>query len=159
MSLEKLRQLFELSARVDEDTGDAQLGPGKHVFVSALATESMFVYKRALSSFKEEIMGADENLRKAKDLYAAFDRGEIDTIISALPDNAAWSYNSSVENDIPWFGTHNGPSKVREEFFGAIAEAVDIQSFERKSFVASGDQVAVFVSHRGDDKKEREQLR
>ena len=104
-------------------------------------------------------MGADENLRKAKDLYAAFDRGEIDTIISALPDNAAWSYNSSVENDIPWFGTHNGPSKVREEFFGAIAEAVDIQSFERKSFVASGDQVAVFVSHRGDDKKEREQLR
>ena len=88
-------------------------------------------------------MSADENLRKAKDLYAAFDRGEIDTIINALPDNTAWSYNSSAENDIPWFGTHNGPSKVAEEFFGAIAEAVDIQSFERKSFVASGDQVAV----------------
>ena len=103
-------------------------------------------------------MGADENLRKAKDLYAAFDRGEIDTIISALPDNTAWSYNSSVENDIPWFGTHNGPSKVGEEFFGAIAEAGRYSVLRAQELHRVGSTGGRFVSHRGDDKKEREQL-
>ncbi len=88
-------------------------------------------------------MGADENLRRAKDVYPAFDRGDIDSIIDALAENVKWGVHTSVENDIPWFGSFNGPSEVAERFFGAVAETTDIQVFERKSYVASGNQVAV----------------
>ena len=88
-------------------------------------------------------MSADENLRRVNDLYAAFDRGDIDTILSSLSDDVRWGAYTTVDNDIPWLGALNGPSEVGERFFGSIAETLDIKLFERKSTVASGDQVAV----------------
>ena len=98
-------------------------------------------------------MSADENLRKAKDMYAAFDRGEIEPIISGLADNVKWGYNTTVESDIPWFGTKSGPAEVAEGFFQAIADNLDLTLFERKSFVASGNQVAVAYRAEGTFKK------
>ena len=75
-------------------------------------------------------MSADENLRKAKDMYAAFDRAEIGAIISGLADNVKWGTNTTVESDIPWFGTKNGPAEVAEGFFQAIVDTLDIKLFE-----------------------------
>ena len=98
-------------------------------------------------------MSADENLRKAKDMYAAFDRAEIGAIISGLANNVKWGTNTTVESDIPWFGTKNGPAEVAEGFFQAIVDTLDIKLFERKSFVASGDQVAVAYRVDGTFKK------
>ena len=88
-------------------------------------------------------MGAEENLRRIKDLYAAFDRGDIDTVLAGLADNVAWGYHTSVEADIPWFGARTGPKQVAEGFFAKIAEFLDLQKFDRKTYVASGDHVAV----------------
>ncbi len=42
-------------------------------------------------------MDADENLRRAKDIYAAFDGGDIDSIIDALAENVKWGVHTSVE--------------------------------------------------------------
>ena len=98
-------------------------------------------------------MSADENLRRVNDLYAAFDRGDVDSILASLSDDVRWGYHSSVDNDIPWFGPLKGPSEVGERFFGALAEAVDLTVFERKSAVASGDQVAVAYRAEGTFKK------
>ena len=71
-------------------------------------------------------MSADENLRKAKDMYAAFDRAEIGAIISGLADNVKWGTNTTVESDIPWFGTKNGPAEVAEGFFQAIVPLLNV---------------------------------
>lgn len=98
-------------------------------------------------------MSADENLRRVNDLYAAFDRGDVDSILASLSDDVRWGYHSSVDNDIPWFGPLKGPSEVGERFFGALAKAVDLTVFERKSAVASGDQVAVAYRAEGTFKK------
>ena len=57
-------------------------------------------------------MSADENLRRVNDLYAAFDRGDVDSILASLSDDVRWGYHSSVDNDIPWFGPLKGPSEV-----------------------------------------------
>ena len=56
-------------------------------------------------------MSADENLRRVNDLYAAFDRGDVDSILASLSDDVRWGYHSSVDNDIPWFGPLKGPRK------------------------------------------------
>ena len=99
-------------------------------------------------------MSADENLRRVNDLYAAFDRGDVDSILALLSDDVRWGYYSSIDNDIPWFGALNGPSEVGERFFGAFAEALDLTVFERKSSVASRDQVAVAYRRNGQEERE-----
>lgn len=75
------------------------------------------------------------------------------TIIGGLADDVSWGYHSTVENDIPWFGALNSPSEVAEGFFGAITANLDLTLFERKSQVASGDQVAVSYRAEGVIKK------
>lgn len=98
-------------------------------------------------------MSADQNLQTVKDLYAAFDQGDIDSILGALSDDVVWGYDTSVDNDIPWFGKLEGPKQVAEGFFAKIAENLDLSLFSRKRYVASGDQVAVAYRAEGKFKK------
>lgn len=98
-------------------------------------------------------MSAEENLRRVNDIYAAFDRGDIDTILASLSDDVRWGAYTTVDNDVPWVGAHKGPTEVGEGFFGSIAENVDITLFDRKTTVASGDHVAVAYRIEGTLKK------
>ncbi len=91
-------------------------------------------------------MSSERNLQTAKDMYSAFDRGDIDTIISKLADDVDFDYNSAMSHNVPYYGTYKGPAAVRERFFGVIAETVDVPQFDRHDFVASDNKVAVTCS-------------
>ena len=98
-------------------------------------------------------MSTQENIQTVKDIYAAFDRGDIDVIINSLADDVDWGHESAVSNDVPWYGIYKGPAAVRARFFGSIAAEVTIDLFERKDFVASGNHVCVTYRTGGTFKK------
>ncbi len=86
-------------------------------------------------------MGAQENVQATKNLYAAFDRGDIDAIIDSLSDDVDWGW-PSVATEVPWFGVVRGHPAVRK-FFDVIAAEADIHRFEQKDFIGSDNMVAV----------------
>lgn len=80
----------------------------------------------------------DENSKLIADLYAAFARGDIPFILERLSDDVRFEHSDSPE--VPYGGTHSGKEAVLE-FFGKVDAAVEVQSFEPKTYLASGDEV------------------
>ncbi len=88
-------------------------------------------------------MSEQENVQTVQDLYAAFDRGDIQAILDPLVEDVDWGFDNVANDEVPWYGISKGPEAVRDDFFSPIAEEVDIQVFDRKEFIASGNHVAV----------------
>lgn len=75
-------------------------------------------------------------------IYAAFGRGDVDTILSYLSDDVAW------DQDAPGYGLamfepRSGKAQV-PGFFQALQE-VEFLQFEPLNFLTGGNQVAVPV--------------
>ena len=94
-------------------------------------------------------MGAEENIQTVKDIYAAFDRGDINAILDRLAEDVVWDHNSTARHAVPFYTTCRGRDAVRRTFFGPIAEATEVTRFERHDFVGSGDVVVVRYSYDG----------
>ena len=91
-------------------------------------------------------MSAEDNVQTAKDIYSAFERGDIETIISKLDDDVDWDISTAASHNVAYYMTCKGRAAVKEKFFGAIAETVDVTRFERHDFVASDNNVPVTYS-------------
>jgi len=76
-----------------------------------------------------------------QNLYAAFGRGDIATIIAACAPDIEWRLNGS-RSDHPLLGTWNGP-KVVQAFFGELAGMQDFSEFSPREFLSAGDRVFV----------------
>lgn len=83
-------------------------------------------------------MATETPVETVKSLYDAFMRGDIGFIIDRLADDVRWV--THVESIVPWSGDKSGKTRV-PEFFNAIAQAVDVLSFEAEQHVAEGDTV------------------
>ena len=86
-------------------------------------------------------MSTQDNIKTAQQLYAAFDRGDIDAIINVLAEDVEWGWET-VATEVPWLGIVKGRAAVRG-FFDVIAKELDIHLFQRKEFIGSGNLVAV----------------
>jgi hypothetical protein len=84
----------------------------------------------------------DANIALVQSLYAAFGRGDIDTIIAAAAPDIRWEVNGR-RTDHPLLDTWNGPAGVRE-FFKKLTEIQDVKAFTPKDFHAAGNLVFVF---------------
>jgi len=71
--------------------------------------------------------------------YAAFQRGDIQTVLSALSPDVDWKYYGRV----PWAGERTGPEQV-EAFFQILGDALDIKTFEPSEYIGEGNKVVVF---------------
>jgi ketosteroid isomerase-like protein len=91
-------------------------------------------------------MSEGENVERIQELYAAFGRGDVPTILSQLTDDAVLYDPGPPE--VPHAGRYRGPEEVGQ-FFGRIAETVEIEEFAPTEFVAQGDRVVVLGSLRG----------
>ena len=60
-------------------------------------------------------MEEQQNIDLIKKLYAAFSKGDIDTIIDHLDGQLVWRFDAP--SVIPYAGEHDTPNKVREGFF------------------------------------------
>ncbi len=73
-------------------------------------------------------------------IYAAFGRGDVDTILSYLSDDVAW------DQDAPGYGLamfEPGAGKEHVRAFFQALQDVDFLRFEPLNFLTGGNQVAV----------------
>jgi uncharacterized protein len=68
--------------------------------------------------------------------YAAFQRGDIQTILDSLTHDVQW-IAPAIE---PVAGTYRGPGEVAS-FFQRVNEISEFASFEPREYVAQGDRV------------------
>jgi uncharacterized protein len=82
------------------------------------------------------------NIETVQQLYAAFGRGDISTILQLVSPDVAWD-NAGDHRDIPWLAPRRGRAEVAG-FFEALEHLV-VHHFEPKTFLASGDLVIVLI--------------
>ena len=75
-------------------------------------------------------------------LYAAFGRGDVDTIIQAVSPDAHWCSHGR-RADFPIFGPRRGPEGARE-FFAIVGREMDFEQFQPREIIPAGDRVFVF---------------
>ena len=80
----------------------------------------------------------DANSKIIQDLYTAFAKGDIPFILERLSTDVQFDNSDSAE--MPWGGTYRGKDGVGK-FFANIGGAVDVKSFEPKTYLSSGDEV------------------
>jgi len=83
----------------------------------------------------------DASVKLAKDMYAAFQRGDIGTIVNACAPDIAWEINGR-QSDFPTLGTRHGRAGV-QDFFATVAEHLNFSEFSPQEFYPSGDKVFV----------------
>jgi ketosteroid isomerase-like protein len=85
-------------------------------------------------------MSEQANLQVLKDAYAAFLRGDIQSVLDACADDIEWE--SPGPSEIPYAGLFHGKDGVAD-FFNILFDTDDIQLFEPETFLAQGDRVVV----------------
>lgn len=81
-----------------------------------------------------------QNTKVVQDAYAAFGRGDIQTLLTLFADNIVWNAVYGTGSHVPTSGERRGQAAVGE-FFKQVAENVFFSRFEPKEFVATGDKV------------------
>lgn len=85
-------------------------------------------------------MTAEQNTAIVQDMYAAFGRGDIATLLDNLSDDVVWIGVYGTGPQVPQSGERQGKAAVGQ-FFQQVAENTKFSTFEPKQFVASGDMV------------------
>lgn len=84
-------------------------------------------------------MSAEANIETVKSMYAAFGRGDSETILAAVTDDVDWGVVAE-ETGAPWYGIRHGKAEVAA-FFADFGSAVAVEVFEPRSFAANGSEV------------------
>jgi ketosteroid isomerase-like protein len=82
------------------------------------------------------------NEQTVKDLYAAFQRGDVAAIQAKVADDVDWRNDGVASKECPWNGNFSGKANL-PGFFKAVGEQLDIKVFDVKAIAASGPFVAV----------------
>ena len=82
------------------------------------------------------------NVELVKSLYAAFTRGDLDTIFAACDPNIEWISNFDLVL-IPWGGERKGIDGARS-FFKEVAAHVDYEFFQPRDFSGGSDFVTTW---------------
>ncbi len=84
---------------------------------------------------------SEANKQTVLDVYAAFGRGDVSFITSRVSDATRWDF-SVEKSDVPWHAPVDSRASL-PRFFGAMAENVEFEAFEPRSFVVAGRDVVV----------------
>lgn len=93
-------------------------------------------------------MSEAQNTQVVKDAYAAFQRGDINTILGSLDDAVVWEAVKGTEGVVPTAGVRRGRPAVGE-FFSQVNDSITFDVFEPREFVAQGDTVVTIGQYRG----------
>lgn len=80
------------------------------------------------------------NTKVVQEAYAAFSRGDIQTLLSKFADDIVWTAVYGAGSHVPTAGERRGKAAVAE-FFKQVAENINFSHFEPKEFIATGDKV------------------
>ncbi|MDB5523163.1 MAG: hypothetical protein JWM58_926 [Rhizobium sp.] len=82
------------------------------------------------------------NIEIVQNIYDAFLRGDIPTVVEGLSPDATWALVGR-EQDVPFAGIRNGKTGATD-FFRILAETVDVGSFVPREYLAAEDKVFVW---------------
>jgi len=82
------------------------------------------------------------NEQTVRDVYAAFQRGDVAAIVAAVADDVDWRNDRVESRECPWNGNFSGKANL-PGFFKAVGESLDIKVFDVREVAASGAFVAV----------------
>jgi ketosteroid isomerase-like protein len=88
----------------------------------------------------EEIMNEQANIELLKQAYDAYDKGDIQRLLSLLAQDIDWDL-PEVEG-IPFTGKRHGLNEV-SDFFRVMAQCQEPREFKPDRFIGQGDQVIV----------------
>jgi uncharacterized protein len=77
-----------------------------------------------------------------QDIYAAFGRGDVATILECVTDDVDWA--SEPEGAAPWHGIHRGKTEL-PHFFHALAEHLDVTEFTPLTYAANDTDVLTVI--------------
>jgi ketosteroid isomerase-like protein len=78
---------------------------------------------------------------KIKEIYAAFGRGDVDTILASMTDDISWEFEAPAE--LSWAGVRHSPQEAAGFFAGLAAEQSD-PNLEMTEFFEADGAVAAF---------------
>jgi ketosteroid isomerase-like protein len=90
-------------------------------------------------------MSRQESKQVVKDLYAAFGRGDITSVLALIAEDVVWRLPGTVPD---YSGTYEGQTSV-VNFFEKLSSTVEIEGFEPRDYVAESDRVLVAGWSRG----------
>ena len=110
------------------------------LFESACAADAQIFSQIPPTGIPKTTMSTtDQNIALIKDLYDRFGRGDVDGILANLTDDVVWE--EPAHPLIPYGGKRQGKAAVGQ-FFSQLS-AVEVERFEPREFIASGDRVIV----------------
>lgn len=94
-------------------------------------------------------MSTDQNVQVIQQLYQAFGRGDVPTVLTCLDPHATW-VNPYGKGHFPgqWGKPCRGHAEI-VEFFKAINEAVEVRGFDPYEVIAQGDKVVALINWNG----------
>jgi hypothetical protein len=102
-----------------------------------LVTLFAFIASSSAQSLEEN----KSPLAVVKDLYSAFERGDLDSIERLLSSDTVWTFHGP-EHLIPYAGVYKGPEGVRQ-FFAEVNATVDVRAIGQREFVQQANTIAV----------------
>ena len=78
------------------------------------------------------------NTAAVQAIYKAFGEGRVKDIVDQVTSDVIWIDPGT--GAVPWAGTWLGPDRVTA-FFSRLAETVNVEKFQPREFVESGDTV------------------
>jgi ketosteroid isomerase-like protein len=91
-------------------------------------------------------MSEHENVEMVKRGYAAFARGDMQTLLNLFSDDVEFRHPMSTAI-WPWAGNRRGRAQIAE-FFAGLAEVEEFEQFEAREFIAQGNKVVALVFER-----------
>jgi ketosteroid isomerase-like protein len=91
-------------------------------------------------------MSADANVATIREVYEAFGRADVETILAKVSEDVDWAADAS-STGAPWYGPRSGRDGVAS-FFGDVGSVSEVLEFTPLSFTANDDEVHTLVRYR-----------
>ena len=89
------------------------------------------------------------NVQTVQTIYEAFGRADVPAILDHMSDDVEWEEwdgaNTGQDAGVPWLARRSGKDGVAG-FFQALAEGMEVHSFQPTNLLAGGNQVAATIS-------------
>lgn len=91
-----------------------------------------------------------ENIKLIQTMFAAFDRGDIPTVLGMVAEDADWQspVTGAVSEKISWAQPRQGRAEVAA-FFQELNQQMQLERMEPLAYTAQGDRVVVEGRNRG----------
>jgi ketosteroid isomerase-like protein len=86
-----------------------------------------------------------QNTAIVQDMYAAFGRGDIASLLDHCTDDIVWIGVYGCGPQVPFTGERHGKAAVAD-FFKLVAETEKFEAFEPKDFISTGN-IVVTLGH------------